>query len=334
MTWLNQFTYNPLEPLLQSDDYALNYFAQRDLMRKQVEPIDTIWQLTEVQKLFKKQQSDGSFKSTNQNQYKYPDVNYSLIETWKQFRFLIQKYEFTNKVPAVEKAAEYLFSCQTDEGDFRGFLAGQYAMYYSGAIMGLLIQAGYQNDPRIEKGFQWLLKMRQDDGGWVGAPFQTLFLPRKKLYKLVSEVTEPLQEHDRTKPSSPHWTGMVIRAFAAHPEYSKSEAARHAAHLLKSKFFQKDFYTSYQHPDNWVNFNFPFWWNNLVSALDSLWRLDFAKDDKDIKRGLDWLLEHQQPSGLWKNSYSAIHKATVTEKAKQVQLWISLAICRIFKRFC
>jgi len=41
-------------------------------------------------------------------------------------------------------------------------------MYYSGAIMGLLIQAGYQTDPRIEKGFQWLLCTRQDDGGWVG----------------------------------------------------------------------------------------------------------------------------------------------------------------------
>jgi hypothetical protein len=177
-------------------------------------------------------QSDGSFKSPNPNKYKYPDVNYSLIETWKQFRYLIQKYRFTKKVPTVGKASEYLFSCQTKEGDFRGFLAGQYAMYYSGAVMGLLIQAGYQDDPRIEKGLQWLLTMRQDDGGWVASQLMTVSLPKKDIYELAGRSKKPFKEHDTSKPSSPHWTGMVIRVFASHPKYKKSEEARLAARII------------------------------------------------------------------------------------------------------
>ena len=52
---------------------------------------------------------------------------------------------------STRKAAEFLFSCQKEEGDIRGFLANQYATYYTGAIMALLIKAGYEDDPRIER---------------------------------------------------------------------------------------------------------------------------------------------------------------------------------------
>ena len=48
-------------------------------------------------------------------------------------------------------------------------LANQYACYYTGAILSLLVKAGYEDDPRIEKGFQWLLSMRQKDMGWSEA---------------------------------------------------------------------------------------------------------------------------------------------------------------------
>lgn len=38
-------------------------------------------------------------------------------------------------------------------------------------------------------------------------------------------------------------------------------------------------------------------------------------------------------SGFWKNTYSNIHKAVVNKRTFETQLWISLAICRIFKRY-
>ncbi len=153
--WRQQLRFDPLPPLLASEVEPLRYFVRRDLLDEPVEPPDTLWQLPDAQKILRKQQADGSWPHAGASEH--PAVNYPLIETWKQFRFLIEMYGFTRASPHAQKAAEFLFSCQTEEGDIRGMLANQYATYYTGAILSLLIQAGYGEDPRVERGLQWLL---------------------------------------------------------------------------------------------------------------------------------------------------------------------------------
>ena len=333
--WIEQFKYDPIEALLESENEAVIYFTRRDLLEENVESLNRIWNLPEIHKILQKQQPDGSWKSLSKNN-ENSGIKYPLIETWKQFRYLIQQYEMNNAHPAVEKASEYLFSCQTDEGDIRGILANQYAPYYTGAIMYLLIKAGYENDPRIEKGFEWLLKMRQYDGGWViGSPGMIgVNLSRSEMNDLTSNKSrKTMKAFDKSKPFSAAGTGMVLRAFAAHSSYKKSEYALKAANLLKSKFFKKDNWTSYQHPDNWVRFQFPFWWTNIVSALDSISLIRLPKEDSDVKNALNWIIDHQEIDGLWNVSYSKIHKSQNNKKTFETQLWLTLTICRIFKRF-
>ena len=327
--WREQLKFDPIPPLLSSGNEALQYFARRDLLGEQSGPVDRLWQLPEVQRTLRKQQADGSWPRPGKSQH--PAINYHLIETWRQFRFLVEQYGFTRKNPQAQKAAEYLFSCQTEEGDIRGILANQYATYYTGAIMSLLIQAGYEDDPRIEKGFQWLLAMRQDDQGWT-IPIITHRFDRETMYRLTSQYAEPVQP-DRSKPFSHNWTGMVLRAFAVHKKYRASEAARIAARLLKSRFFQPDCYTSYQAASYWVRFEYPFWWNNLVAALDSISLIGVSKNDEQIRKALGWLVDHQEEDGLWKASYAkATKREKETVKAREMRLWISLAICRVFSR--
>ena len=166
--------------------------------------------------------------------------------------------------------------------------------------MGLIIKAGYEDDPRIEKGFEWLLSMRQDDMGW-SIPIITHKFNRETMYRLTSQYAEPT-EPDRSKPFSHNWTGMVLRAFAAHSKYRQSEAAKTAAKLLKSRFFQADPYSSYQAANYWVRFQYPFWWNNLVSALDAITLID-PTIDKQMEKALKWILDHQEEDGLWKATY-------------------------------
>ena len=324
-----QLKYDPIAPLLSSENEALRYFARRDLLGERVGPVSRLWQLPEAQRILRKQLADGSWPRPGGA--KHPAINYGLIETWRHFRFLVEQYGFTREHPQAEKAAEFLFSCQTDEGDIRGILANQYATYYTGAIMSLLIQAGYEDDPRIEKGFRWLLAMRQDDGGW-SIPMITHKFDRATQYRLTSQYAEPVQP-DRSKPFSHNWTGMVLRAFAVHPEYRKSEAAQAAARLLASRFFQPDRYTSYKAASYWVRFDYPFWWNNLVSALDSVSLIGLTKDDEQIRKALDWLIEHQEEDGLWRVSYAKPDVGeTETAKKRETRLWVSLAICRVLKR--
>jgi hypothetical protein len=306
--WPQWLKIDPLSSLLSSGDAALVYFTRRDLFGEDPGPVERLWELPAVQKILKKQLPDGSWPRSGEK--KHPAINYGLIETWRWFRYLVAQYGFTCQHPAAQRATEFLFSCQTEEGDFRGILANQVATYYTGAILALLIDAGCAGDPRVEQCFQWLLSMRQS-----------------------SEYAEPLQL-DRSKPFSHNTTGMILRAFAAHPEYRHSEAALTAARLLKSRFFQPDAYTSYQDASYWLRFEYPFWWNNLVSALDSLSLIGLSEADEHIRTALDWLIEHQGPDGLWSISLNKPDNAEKeTAKVKMMKFWVSLAICRIFQRF-
>ena len=327
--WQKQLKYDSLPPLLSSRNEALQYFARRDLLGERVGPVSQLWQLPEAQRILRKQLADGSWPRPSGE--KHPAVNYHLIETWRNFRFLVEQYGFTREHPQAERAAEFLFYCQTEEGDIRGILANQYATYYTGAIMSLLIQAGYEDDPRIEKGFQWLLAMRQDDGGW-SIPIITHKFDRATMYRLTSQYAEPVAP-DRSKPFSHNWTGMVLRAFAAHPKHRKSEAAQVAARLLVSGFFQPDRYTSLRAASYWVRFDYPFWWNNLVAALDSVSLIGLSKDDEQIKKAVRWLIDHQEEDGLWRVSYAKPGvRETETARKRDTRRWVSLAICRVLKR--
>lgn len=325
-TWLARLKHDPLPPLLDSGNEAVAYFARRDLARERTGPVSQLWDLPGARRILRKQLPDGSWPRPGGG--KHPAINDHLIETWRHFRFLVEQYGFRREHPQAEKAAEYLFSCQTPAGDIRGMLANQYATYYTGAIMALLIQAGYGDDPRIERGFAWLLAMRQDDGGW-SVPLITHKFDRQMQYRLTSEYAEPV-EPDRSRPFSHNATGMILRAFAVHKRYRKSPAARVAADLLKSRFFQPDAYTSYHAASYWVRFDYPFWWNQLVAALDSVSLIGATPADEQVRKALDWLVGHQEKSGLWRASYAQVIRENA--RSRETQLWVTLAICRIFRR--
>ncbi len=328
------FKYNPVRPLIDSQNPAISYFARRDFLLSKVSDISLIWDCDDSLNILRKQKPGGFWKSKTANRQKAPAVNYDLFETFKAFSRLIEMYEFDNTNQSIQRAADYLFSCQTKEGDFRGIIGEQYAPYYTGLIMSLLIRAGYAADERIEKGFSWLLSMRQNDGGWlIGSPGCFGDYSEEEKQRITTHYVGTKRDFDFSRPFTHSGTGMVLRAFAVHPEWSESEEACHAAALIKEQFFLKDNSTSYQHPDNWVNFKYPFFWTDLISALDSLSLIGLSKDDPYIDKALKWLIDNQLETGLWDNSYSKIHSNIKNEKTYQVQLWISLAICRIFNRF-
>ena len=58
--WRQKLRCDPIAALLSSGDEALTYFVRRDLLDERVLSISSVWSLPEVEKLLKKQQSDGS----------------------------------------------------------------------------------------------------------------------------------------------------------------------------------------------------------------------------------------------------------------------------------
>jgi hypothetical protein len=231
-------------------------------------------------------------------------------------------YGFTRHHPGLQKAAEYVFGCQTAEGDIRGILGNQYMPYYHGAILELLIKAGYHNDLRVLVGLDWLMAMRQEDGGWI-VPIQAV-PSKKRTAEFWSAAPIP---PDRSRPHAHLATGMVLRAFAAHPDYRRRTEVLTAGVRLKSRFFQADKYSDRKALSYWLKFQFPFWWSNLLTALDSLSRLGFERENTDVHRGLDWFVSHQEEEGLWPTGYGSGRRAEANRR------WVGLAICRMLKQF-
>jgi prenyltransferase beta subunit len=297
------------------------FFTKRDLLNTKANQIEILWILPVAKKLVDNQQPDGSWKYPGAKLNIRSQQNYNQIETYRIIGELVEKYAFKNNNSVIRKAADFLFSFQTSEGDFRGIYGNQYSPNYSAAIMELLIKSGYQDDSRIEKGFRWLLSCRQNDDGWAIASRTRNVKINDFLFR--AETLQP----DKTKPFSHLVTGVVLRAFAAHPKYRHLDEAKVAGNLLASRFFKKDAYPDRGTVDFWTKFSFPFWFTDLLSSLDSLSLLGFKMEEPQIRRAMTWLINAQNENGLWK-----VH--LVRGKDKDLSLWIALAICRVVKKFC
>jgi len=311
-------------PLLQFDDIrdnALQFQVQRDLKGMDSGSSKLLWELPPVLKILHRQQEDGSWKYPKKKDDPREISGYAQLETFRQLGILVEKYLLNKEHPAVQRAAEFLFSCQTDEGDFRGIYLDQYSPNYTAAYLEILIKAGYIDDEQIRRGLKWLHSLRQDDGGWV-VPFRTEHLR----WGEVKALNEPVQPR-REKVSSHMATGVVLRAFATHPEYYRNPHILHAGELLASSIFKADNYTDRKAPDYWTRISFPFWFTDILSTLDTLSRLGFPPDQQNIMEGIDWFAKQQKADGSW--SLHMLRGGGDTN----YKYWISLVICRMLDRF-
>ncbi|HEY9207286.1 MAG TPA: hypothetical protein VIO58_15355 [Candidatus Methanoperedens sp.] len=317
--WLNELKYNPIHPLLESNSRAIILSTQRALLDKTA-PVEDLWQSPEPQRILRKQRIDGSWLYPGGKENIRTQENYNQLETYRNLGILVEEFGFNKKHPAIQKTAKYLFTFQTNDGDFRGIYSNQYSPNYSAGIMELLIKAGYENDACIERAFKWLHSMRQKDGGWA-IPFRT----QNHKIDVIAACSKTI-EPDISKPFSHMVTGIVLRAFAAHPAYRQSKEAHQAGELLLSNLFKKDNYPDRSAPAYWLRFSFPFWFTDLISALDSLSQLGFSREEPQIDKALKWFARNQQENGLWEL------KILKGQNKDVLQLWLALAICRIFKK--
>lgn len=311
-------------PLLASSSNAtISFFARRDLLGVETGSVTTLWTLPEARRIVSRQSHSGGWHYSGGKSHVRSQQNYDQLETFRQIGTLVEKFGFTREHPAVERAADFLFSFQTDQGDFRGIYGNQYATTYVGAIVEILVKAGYARDPRVADGFRWLLAMRQRDGGWA-IPVRTMGIPFSEFVD-VKRHPEPIRP-DRTKPSSHLVTGMVLRAFAAHPARRRSTVAHSAAQLLADRLYKRDVYGDRADVRYWERVSFPFWFTDVVSTLDTLSRLGLDADLPPIRSALDRLREIQRLDGTF--SLKLVRGAD-----KDLPLWVCLAVYRSIERW-
>jgi hypothetical protein len=313
---------DPAALLASSRNAAISFFAMRDLLGVKTGPVSVLWGRPEARRIVAQQSDDGSWHYPGGKSRARSREKYDQLETFRQAAILVEEFGFTREHSSIERAARFLFSFQTKEGDIRGIYGDQYATTYVGAIMEVLIKAGFADDPRIEKGFRWLLAMRQSDGGWA-IPLRTVGASFSEFFDL-SRHQKPIVP-DRSKPSSHLVTGMVLRAFAAHPGWRRSAEVRRAGELLVTRLYKRDFYGDRGAVSYWERVSFPFWFTDIVSALDTLSRLGFGAQTPTIRTAVDRLREVQSADGTFRFKL-------VRGKGEDRPWWICLAVARSLKR--
>ncbi len=300
--------------LLETGNKALTAFTRRNLLQEEVD-IEELWTLPQVNGILEKQQSNGSWVYPNKKATLRSPTNYNQYETYKTLAELVEFYGLSKKHEAIRKAAEYLFSFQTKEGEFRGIYGNQYSPNYSASITEFLIKAGYDGS-RIKKSLDWLLMMRQDDGGWA-IPLRTR---NRELDALKQEETI---EPDRTKPFSHLVTGIVLRPFASKTDYGLK--VRDAGMLLADRVFTRDKYADRSGIEYWTKFTFPYHWTDILSTIDTLTLLGI-RDHPKIKEIMRWFEEHRQEDGIYEVSVMA------GAKYKNMKNWVALRYLTVLKR--
>jgi len=309
--------------LVSSSNPAIAFFARRDLLGQRPGPASDLWELREPLRIVRRQSANGSWRYPGGDRSLRSPENYDQIETFRQLAILVEEYGFTREHPATRRAAEFLLSFQTSEGDIRGIYGNQYATTYVGAITELLVKAGYADDPRIATTFSWLVAIRQSDGGWA-IPMRTLG-HRYRDFLDVERHPEPLAP-DRSKPFSHLVTGMVLRAFAADPRWHQAPEICAAGELLASRLFKRDRYADRGDASYWERVSFPFWFTDIVSALDTLSQLGVSPRSAPIANAVRRLSELQRDDGTFALKL-------LRDKDKDLPWWISLAVYRSLQRW-
>ncbi len=303
-----------IKTLLRSGNAALIAFTKQKLLQEEVD-IQKLWTLPQVGKTLGKQQSNGSWVYPNKKASLRSPTNYNQYQTYKSVAELVEFYGLSKKHDAIRKAADYLFSFQTDEGEFRGIYGNQYSPNYSASITEFLIKAGY-NDARIEKSLDWLFRIRQYDGGWA-IPLRTRNRELKALND--NETIEP----DRTRPFSNLITGIVLRPFSLMPAYKGK--VKDAGMLLADRVFTRDKYPDRIGVEYWTKFTFPYHWTDILSTLDTLTLLGIKSHPK-ISEIVKWFETHRQNNGIYEVSVMA------GAKYRDVKYWITMQYLSVLNR--
>jgi hypothetical protein len=218
--------------------------------------------------------------------------------------------------PRVRALAEQVFAQQRADGSFPLPREGTYSTMPLQTALPLrgLAAAGYAEDPRAERAYEWLLGQRLGDGAWpVG----------------VAHGQKGYIAGYRRLPGSrgcrANTTG-ALAALALHPKRARSDAARVPLDLLLQRETRDEWAVGWEvarlvgleQPAGFITFYARF---DLAFLLELVGRCGAARDEPRVDDLVEFLLTLRGENGLWQHS-------THPELAR----WLTFDILRSLRR--
>jgi hypothetical protein len=292
-------------PLLLADPSAcLRRLVLRELLKDPIDnpevlELDSLCEEdTLVAGLFKSQSPDGSWKAGDlpgtQPRSKYFVTSQVLLR--------LGYLGFSSSHPAVQRAAEYLFSFQAVDGSWplpeRGEATEEnkgYSMIPLQTALPLrsLALCGYAQDKRAERAYDWLLAQRLPDGAWptgIAAGNYGFVGGYRRL------------AHSRWGCRS-NTTG-ALSCLALHPALCHGVEARQALDLLLGREtreiasigFEIARLVGAEETRGFITYFARF---DLAQVLALCWRVGATQDDARVVNMVDFVKKQQGSYGLW-----------------------------------
>jgi hypothetical protein len=180
-----------------------------------------------------------------------------------------------------------------------------------------LNRIGYENDPRVTKALDWLVKIQNKDGGWLCPNWRA---------------------HVRDKHGCFFGTICPLEAFSTvdHRRLTremKETVEKGAEFLLMHRLFKADHHGYKVINKYWLTFSFPmFTGYSVLRGLDVLTSLGYVRDER-LNDAIELLLQKRKEDGTWilESSPAGRMQTNIEAKGKPSK-WMTLIALRTLKR--
>ncbi|MFX0170907.1 MAG: prenyltransferase/squalene oxidase repeat-containing protein [Candidatus Hodarchaeota archaeon] len=250
-----------------------------------------------IRDLYELQAPDGSWSSKDLFDSSYTDRIRPTSMALSRFGYL----GFDPDHPSVKKGVEYLLSLQNEDGSWPipagkpQIVDGGYDMIPLQTAFPLraIASCGYATDSRAERGYEWLIQQRLEDGAW---PAGTKTGTRGFIagYRKLAHS----QWGCRTN------TTAVLTALAHHPKRRRSKAAQRALDLLLARESKERHVLGFEiariigvePARGYFTHHARF---DVAYILNLCWRIGASLDDNRVVDLIEFITKNQGTYGLW-----------------------------------
>jgi hypothetical protein len=183
----------------------------------------------------------------------------------------------TRAIPEVDRSCEYwMAKSPLQGGGVGGFGKGKGHHCYTANMARGLIRMGFEDDPRVRKTLEWIVKTSHPKGGWT--------------CRFATAGPAPSRSLDA-------WEGLG--AFAAYPRSKWTASMKGCVERSAEYYLERELHIQGDRYEPWYRFHWPVhYYYDLLVGLDCLTALGYG-DDRRLGYALDLLRKKQRPDGRW-----------------------------------
>ncbi|UCF12897.1 MAG: hypothetical protein JSW06_01235 [Thermoplasmatales archaeon] len=323
---------NTINWLLEDDNPSVKYYTLIDLLGKPINDKDVtttkeqIMKTGIVPKILLKQKPEGYWgvKDDFYVRSKYKGTVWNII--------ILAEMGADGEDSNIKKTCEFIFkkSQVPTNGGFSygsttsdGGAPGKVLPCLTGNMVWSLIRFGYLNDPRVQKGIQWITKYQRFDDGEQKLPKDWPYRAHKACFSKhschmgVVKTLKTLAEIPKNKrnPNVKNTINQAVEYLLMHHIYKRSHDL-----TKKSK-------------PGWLRLGFPLMYQtDILEILGILTRLGVS--DERMQDAIDIVISKQDEQGRWilENTFNGRFITNIETKGKPSK-WITLNAIRVLKNY-